>query len=32
MLLVNRTACPDAERALLLVLWLNARRSGLDLA
>ncbi len=32
MLLVSRVACPDAERALLLVLWLNARRSGLDLA
>ena len=30
MLLVSRVACPDAERALLLVLWLNARKAGLD--
>ena len=32
LLLVSRTACPDAERALLLVLWLSARRAGRDLA
>lgn len=28
LLLVARTACPDAERALQLALWLRARRAG----
>lgn len=27
-LLVERTACADAERTLLLVAWVHARRSG----
>lgn len=30
VLLVARTACPDAERALQLMAWLNARRRGID--
>ena len=28
--LVARQACPDAERALQLMLWLQARRAGRD--
>jgi len=31
LLLVARTACPDAERALLLLVWLHARRQGVFL-
>lgn len=30
--LVTRTACPDAERTLQLLVWLHARRQGRDLA
>jgi hypothetical protein len=30
LLLVAKTACPDAERALLLLAWVNARRAGRD--
>jgi hypothetical protein len=29
-LLVARTACADAERTLLLLAWINARRAGRD--
>jgi hypothetical protein len=29
-LLVAKTACPDAERTLQLLAWLNARRKGID--
>jgi hypothetical protein len=32
LLLKVKTACPDAERALLLVEWVDARRRGEDLA
>jgi len=32
LLLVARTACADAERTLLLVAWVHARRSGQDWA
>ena len=32
VLLVARTACPDAERTLQLLVWLQARRQGQDLA
>jgi hypothetical protein len=32
VLLVARTACPDAERTLQLLVWLQARRQGRDLA
>ena len=28
LLLVAKTACPDAERALQLLAWINARRAG----
>ena len=28
LLLVAKTACPDAERALQLLAWVNARRAG----
>jgi hypothetical protein len=31
LLLTARTACPDAERTLLLIEWVAARRRGLDL-
>lgn len=31
VLLVARTACPDAERTLRLLVWLQARRQGQDL-
>ena len=31
-LLVARTACADAERTLLLLAWLQARRAGRDWA
>jgi hypothetical protein len=30
LLLVAKTACPDAERALQLLAWVNARRAGRD--
>jgi hypothetical protein len=30
LLLVAKTACPDAERALQLLAWVNARRAGHD--
>jgi hypothetical protein len=30
LLLVAKTACPDAERALQLLAWINARRAGRD--
>lgn len=29
---MDRTACPDAERTLLLLAWLQARRAGRDFA
>ena len=29
-LLVERSACADAERTLLLVAWVHARRSGVE--
>ena len=32
VLLVARGACPDAERTLQLLVWLQARRQGQDLA
>ena len=32
MLVVAQTACPDAERALLLQIWLQARLLSRDLA
>ena len=32
LLLVAKTACPDAERTLLLLYWLAARRRGRHLA
>ncbi len=32
LLIVAKTAYPDAERALLLLVWLQARRRGRDLA
>jgi hypothetical protein len=32
LLLTARIACPDAERTLLLIEWVAARRQGLDLA
>lgn len=32
LLVVAKAACPDAERTLLLQQWLNARRSGENLA
>ncbi len=32
LLVKARTACPDAERTLLLVAWVNARHRGEDLA
>ncbi len=31
VLIVKPTACPDAERTLQLILWLEARRNGGDL-
>ncbi|MGA2444922.1 MAG: hypothetical protein ABSG50_05755 [Opitutaceae bacterium] len=31
LLIVAKTAYPDAERALLLLVWLQARRRGRDL-
>jgi len=30
VLLVSKSACPDAERALQLLAWLHARQHGLD--
>jgi len=30
LLLVAKTACPDAERALQLLAWVDARRAGRD--
>jgi hypothetical protein len=30
VLLVAKNACPDAERALQLLVWLQARRRGID--
>ena len=30
VLLVSKTACPDAERALQLLAWLRSRQQGLD--
>jgi hypothetical protein len=30
LLLVAKTACPDAERALQLLAWVNARQAGSD--
>lgn len=30
LLLVAKTACPDAERTLQLLAWLSARRRGID--
>jgi hypothetical protein len=30
LLLVAKTACPDAERALQLLAWVSARRAGRD--
>jgi hypothetical protein len=32
LLIVAKSAYPDAERALLLLVWLQARRRGRDLA
>ena len=32
VLVVKPTACPDAERTLQLLLWLQARRDGHELA
>lgn len=32
LLVVAKTAFPDAERTLLLLQWLRARQQGLDLA
>lgn len=32
LLLMAKTACPDAERTLLLLHWLDARKRGIDLA
>ena len=32
VLLTSKSACPDAERALQLLVWLQARQRGIDLA
>ena len=32
LLLTAKTACPDAERALLLIEWVEARKRGQNLA
>ena len=32
LLLVSRSACPDAERTLQLLMWLRARKAGRDVA